>query len=474
MMGQHERQEEMWAEPVNLGKLIPEDASLRKIQRVLKLDFVRQEVARFYGHNGNESVDPVIIVKLMLLLFLDDVASERELLRVTAMRIDYRWFLGYDLTDTVPHHSVLSKARRKWGVELFQRLFERVVTQCVEADLVEGGKIHLDSSLVDAHAALKTVRTFSAEEIAAVCAKTSERLDEAKEGRRSTTDPQAEVVKQGAKPARPRYKTHRAVEDKSGVVTAVETTPGGVDEGSRMMALVAQHQQTTGQSVTTVIGDCKYGIVENFITAQQQGLTTHLADMAARQRQSKSRNPQSPQLFAPEAFAYDEASDTYVCPAGQRLSRVRRDRSEQVWKYIGRKSVCGRCPLRQACTRSKKRGRTINRHEQQPLLDHGRAQARSEAGRADRKRRQYWMEGSFADAANNHGLKRSRWRGLWKQIIQDLLIATCQNLRRLGRALLRLWHRGWNVPASPETFATDFSASFALFYFASKINTPQI
>jgi len=101
-MGRHERQQEMWAEPVNLGKLIPEDAPLRKIQRVLKLDFVREEVTRFYGHNGNESVDPVIIVKLMLLLFLDDVPSERELLRVTAMRIDYRWFLGYDLTDAVP------------------------------------------------------------------------------------------------------------------------------------------------------------------------------------------------------------------------------------------------------------------------------------------------------------------------------------------------------------------------------------
>jgi len=474
MMGQHERQEEMWAEPVNLGKLIRADDPLRKIQRVLKLDFVREEVARFYGHNGNESVDPVIIVKLMLLLFLDGVPSERELLRMTAMRIDYRWFLGYDLTDAVPHHSVLSKARRKWGMEVFQRLFERVVTQCVEAGLVDASRIHLDSSLVDAHAALKTVRTFSAEEIATVCAKTVERLDEAKPSRRSTTDPQAEVVKQGAKPARPRYKTHRAVEDKSGVVTAVETTPGGVNEGSRMMALVAQHEQTTGQSATTVIGDCQYGIVENYIVARQQGLTTHLADMAAAQRQGKGRRASSSQLFAPEAFAYDEATDTYRCPAGQRLSRVRRDRTEQVWKYIGRKTVCGPCPLREACTRSKKRGRTINRHEQQPLLDQGRAQARSEAGQADRKRRQHWMEGSFADAANNHGLKRSRWRGLWRQIIQDLLIATCQNLRKLGRALLRLWYRTWNVPTSLETFATLFCAPFALFCFPRKLFMSQI
>jgi transposase len=286
MMGQHGCQQEIWAEPVNLGKLIPEDDPLRKINRILKLDFVREEVAPFYGRNGNESVDPVIIVKLMLLLFLDDVASERELLRVTAMRIDYRWFLGYDLTDAVPHHSVLSKARRKWGVEVFQRLFERVVTQCVEADLVDAGKIHLDSSLVNANAALKTVRKFSAEEIAAVCAKTSERLDEPKESWRSSTDPQAAVIRQGHQPSRPRYKTHRSVEDKSGVVTAVETTQGDVDEGQKMMFLVEQTQQTTGQGVATVIADCKYGTVENFVAAQQQGLTTHMADLARSQNRS--------------------------------------------------------------------------------------------------------------------------------------------------------------------------------------------
>lgn len=458
----------MWAERVNLGKLIPEDAPLRKIQRVLRLDFVREEVAGFYGHNGNESVDPVIIVKLMLLLFLDDVPSERELLRVTAMRIDYRWFLGYDLTDEVPHHSVLSKARRKWGTEVFQRLFERVVMQCVEANLVDASKIHLDSSLVDADAALKTIRTFSAQEIAVVCAKTSQRLDETKHDRRSTTDPEAEVVKQGGKPARPRYKTHRAVEDKSSIVTAVETTPGGVNEGSRMMALAAQHEQTTGQKATTVIGDCQYGIVANFIAAQQQGLTPHLADMAAAQRKGKGS-----ELFAPEAFTYEETTDTYLCPAGQRLRRSGYDRSEQVWKYIGRTRVCRSCSLRETCT-SGQRGRTIKRHEQQPLLDQGRAQSRSAAGQADRKRRQYWMEGSFADAANNHGLKRSRWRGLGKQIIQNLLIATCQNLRKLGNALLRLGFWALNLPPALEASITRLFALTDFFLFARKLNPSPI
>jgi transposase len=386
MMGRHEKQQEMWAEPVQLGRLIPGDAPLRAINRVLRLDFVREEVARFYGCNGNDSVDPVIVVKLMLLLFLDNVASERELMRVTAMRLDYRWFLGYDLSDIVPHHSVLSKARAKWGGELFQRLFERVVTQCVEAGLVDAGKIHLDSSLVDADTALKTVRKFSCEEIAAACAKTAQRLEEPlpkppKENLRSTTDPEAAVITHGHKPARPRYKTHRAVEDKTGVITAVETTPGGVHDGSRMTPLLEQHEKTTGQGAATVIADSKYGTAD---------------------------------------FTYDEETDTYLCPAGERLRRRKRPEGETIRKYAGRKSICGPCPLRAQCMTGKT-GRIVNRHEYQVLVDAGRAQSRSPQAKADRQRRKYWMEGSFADAANNHGLKRARWRGLWRQTIQDLL-----------------------------------------------------
>jgi transposase len=99
------------------------DHPLRRIEEVLKLDFVRGEVARFYGRKGNVSEDPVVIVKMMILLFLDDVRSERELMRIIPERLDYMWFLGYGLDDVIPNHSVLSKARKRWRQELFDRLF---------------------------------------------------------------------------------------------------------------------------------------------------------------------------------------------------------------------------------------------------------------------------------------------------------------------------------------------------------------
>src|SRR5580698_9093958 len=157
MMGQHAKQNELWVRSANLAGRIPEDHPLRKLQGVLRLDFVREAVVGFYGRNGNVSVDPVIIMKMMLLLFWDNVASERELMRIIPLRIDYLWFLGYGLEDEIPHHSVLSKARKRWGKEVFEGLFARTVEQCLKAGLIDGSKLHVDSSLVRADASLNCV-----------------------------------------------------------------------------------------------------------------------------------------------------------------------------------------------------------------------------------------------------------------------------------------------------------------------------
>ena len=105
---------------------------------------------------------------------------------------------------------------------------------------------------------------------------------------------------------------------------------------------------------------------------------------------------------------------------------------KRTWEYHLSKQVCGACHLRSQCTRAV-HGRTLQRHEHQELVDRARAQAQSRAGRADQRRRQFLSEQSFGDAANNHGFKRSRWRRLWRQQIQDWLIAGIQNIRILLR-----------------------------------------
>ena len=142
---------------LNIDKRIRIDHPLRKIDQFIDFNFVSKEVKDKYGPNGNVSVPPPLILKLMLLLVFYNVRSERELMDTLPERLDWLWFLGYDLDTEIPNHSVLSKARKRWGVEIFKGFFERIVWQCVEAGLVDGSKFFVDSSLVDANASNNSV-----------------------------------------------------------------------------------------------------------------------------------------------------------------------------------------------------------------------------------------------------------------------------------------------------------------------------
>ena len=457
-MGSRDPQKQLWNYQVNLDKRVRSDHPLRRIDEVLKLDFVRGEVARFYGRKGNVSEDPVVIVKMMILLFLDDVRSERELMRIIAERLDYMWFLGYGLDDVIPNHSVLSKARKRWGQELFDTLFYRVVTQCVEAGLVDGSKIHVDSSLIEANASTNSVRTLDAamrEKIQQACREQTGKLDERStqdqaEDRdddnderpadktsveinqrlRSSTDPEATLCRQSGLKSRPRYKNHRVVDDAHEIITAVKTTTGVVNEAHELMGLIEEHNANTARFAETIVADCKYGTTQNYVACQERKLRTHMADLLKHQDNKGRREG----IYPDSAFQYQPQSNTYLCPANEVMKPRRLHSVRLTWEYVTKKGVCLSCRLRALCTRSKT-GRTIKRHRDQKLLERARRQANSQRAKLDRKRRQHLSERSFADAANRHGFKRARWRGLVKQSIQDLLIATIQNLRKLVVAL---------------------------------------
>lgn len=452
-MGIHQKQGELWAKAVDLGGRIPADHLLRRLDKVLDLEFVRQEVCGLYGRRGNVSVDPVILMRLMLLLFLDDVRSERELMRLLPLRIDYLWFLGYGLDDEVPDHSVLSKARKRWGAAVFERLFARVLEQCLVAGLVGAGKVHVDASLVRANASRNSVvKDIVAQQVSKLQSEETS-PDEAPEEQaqptppkhkpvntthRSTTDPDSRVVRHdGGKPS-PCYKNHRVVDDKAGVVTALKTTHGIANDGNELMALLEQHQQRTRRKPSIAVADSCYGDIANLVALAQAGISAHVADLGSRMVNARSAG-----IYPAEAFKYDQHSDTFLCPAGERLHRHHFHQRRGHWEYRPKRGVCAGCSLRSQCTRDKA-GRTLKRHEHQELLEQARRQSHSEAAREDRRRRQWFQERNFAEAAVLHGFKRARWRGLWRQSIQDMLIATLQNLKILARALLwRLCRALW-------------------------------
>jgi transposase len=449
MMGTHTPQKELFTYTVDLDRRVHADHPLRRVQAMVDFTFARAAVAHTYGVNGHESVDPAVLVKLMFLLFHENVRSERELMRRLPERLDWLWFLGFGLDDAVPGHSVLSKARTRWGGGLFEELFVRSVRQCVEAGLVDGTKVHVDGSLVDADASRDSVVKADAETIARIRAAygaQERKLDETKPPSArsetnaklvSTTDPDAPCVSKGPQSgtARPRYKHHRMVDDRCGVITAVATTPGDVAEPAQVTPLLAQHEQNTRREVTALVADRGYGTVETYCELIAQGVRPHLSPMQPKDHKSTG-------LFRKEDFRYDAVADVYVCPVGHRLKPRRFHQRRELTDYVADKQVCARCPLRAKCTKSKT-GRSVARHWREAALEVALAFAKLPEAQADRRRRRHLMEGSFAHAANWHHFKRARWRRLHRQQIQDWIIGAVQNVARLCGAT------GAGVAATP-------------------------
>jgi transposase len=441
---------------LQIGNRVRRNHPLRRIAEVIDFDFIYEEVDDRYGTNGNVSVPPPVLLKMMLLLVLYNVRSERELMETLPERLDWLWFLGYDLDAAIPDHSVLSKARRRWGAEVFRRVFERVVRACVEAGLVDGSKIFVDSSLVDADASRDSVVN-----VADLKAQLTEkyrlleaRLEEAPSERvvgpyadtngecMSATDPDAALVNRGGTELR--YQVHRAVEGQSEVITATEVTPGDVNEAHLLMDLAREHEQTTGEAAGTVVADSKYGTAENYLTCHDAGVQAHIPEF----RQGTEKRLQARGLFMEDRFRYVADRDVYVCPAGQELKRKTLHWKRRRIDYGAPKRVCAACPLRDQCTRNKA-GRTVSRHIRQETLTEMRQAAASPGSLADLRQRQHLCERSFATSVR-YGYKRARWRRLWRVAIQNYLTCTLQNIEKLVKYGLRPAQAGMMVAGHPE------------------------
>jgi transposase len=249
---------------VQLETRVRRDHPLRKIKELIDFDFIYREVEKTYGKNGNVSVPPPVVLKLMLLLVLYNVRSERELMETLPERLDWLWFLGLTIESSIPDHSVLSKARKRWGSATFRKFFERIVSQCVKEGLVDGSKVFVDASYIDANASNNSV--VKKDSLARYLRKGYDEFERRLGGDEATgevnmrhvsmTDPQASIVAQGTKP-KLSYKTHRIVDPACEVITAVEVTPGAINEAHRMLPLINQHDTVTGACAKTVVADSK-------------------------------------------------------------------------------------------------------------------------------------------------------------------------------------------------------------------------
>ena len=444
MMGHQSKvQNKLFYTAVNLEKRIRKDHLLRAVDKLVDFDFIYKQVEAHYGVKGNVSVPPPVLLKLMLLLILYNVRSERELMDTIPERLDWLWFLGYDLDDDIPNHSVLSKARSRWGVEAFKTFFENIVIQCVEAGLVDGSKLFTDASLMDANASNNSV--VNQHSLKRYLNKSYQRLEQRldrldpnsrqnnkKSGKAnlkyiSTTDPDASVVRMGSGQSKLRYKIHRGVDEKAEVITATEVTAGEVNEANRLMSLIDTHQENTGQTLKTAVADSKYGTIENYLVCCDRKINPHFESLDKGRRNTGKRKA----IFEPADFIYNPDEDLFICPAGELLEPRKFRKKRNHIEYVAAAKTCNSCMLKPQCTRSKS-GRSVKRHLRQEELEQMKALSESGLSKRDIRKRQHLMERSYAQGSR-YGFDRARWRGLWRVQIQEYLVAAVQNISILVR-----------------------------------------
>ncbi len=421
-MGRENKKEpKLFYHSLNIEQRVPQDHALRKIAAAVDFSFIRKEVEHLYGVKGNESIDPAVILKLMFLLFYENVKSERALMSQLSYRLDWLWFCGYDFDDTIPNHSVMSKARNRWGAEVFHKFFNNILQQCIKSGLVGGEIIHLDSSLIDANASKDKLQANLQIITDDICGRLDEKTED-KAVKVSPVDPDARLTKKYGKSILG-YKDHRSVDNTHGVITATVTTAANEVDGDKLEVLVQEHHKNTGSKPEKTVADRAYGIGKNYRYLRDNKITPCI--------NHKRKNCNCDPEFSNDKFTYDKKRDVFVCPAGHELVFRQRNIKEARTLYQADRKVCQVCPFADKCLSSRKTGRQVQRSFYEDDIQY----ADSVLSVYERKwllgRRKHCVEGSFADAANNHGFKRARYRGLEKVTIQNLLIASIQNLRKL-------------------------------------------
>lgn len=444
---------------ITIEDLVPAGHLLRKLDAVLDFSFVYEETAGLYHQRcGRPPIDPVMLVKYLLVGFLYGIPSERQIEQRIQTDAALRWYLGLDLFDRVPDHSTISQLRRRKPAfrRVFRRLFEEVVRQCVASGLVSGRLAVTDSTHVKANASRASEREIDVEEEAGnywerLDAYEEEGLEELKRqtGKRrakrtkqvkkdkrrsrkrvSGTDPEAGYMKRPGKPSGFYYLSHQTTDSEHGIITAVTVTPGDVhDSRPYLEQLEYVHQNVV--PLQAAAADSAYDFPLAHRVLEELGIDFFVVPQPAHDRTKAE--------LKRDVFTYEEQRDVYLCPGGKELRRKRlyRSGSGLFWEYWADKKDCSSCPLRQKCLNEtdKAGARKLQDSYFKPVVQQHFSRRWEPEYREALKQRQIWCEGTFAAQKWGHNLTRVLRRGLEAAEDHCLLSAAALNLKRMIRSM---------------------------------------
>lgn len=444
-------------ELVYIEQLVPKEHLLRKIDKAIDFRFIYDKVKdRYCPDNGRPAVDPVVLFKMLFIGYLFGIRSEQQLIREIEVNVAYRWFLGFTLTDKIPHASTFSQNRRRRFNDspVYQEIFDEIVLQAIKRKMVDGKTLYTDSTHLKASAnkgkydkaqVLKSVRDYVEEldrDIDEDRRKHGKKplpprdeTPETKEIKVSTTDPDSGYMVRDGKPKGFFYLDHRSVDGICGIITDSFVTPGNVHDSQPYLSRLDRQRKRFGFKVESAGLDAAYftpHICKGLVERDIYGVIGY------------SRPTHRAGYLRKRDFVYDEACDCQLCPQNHVL-RYRTTTRDGYREYVSDPSVCRNCSLLGQCTASRNHTKAVTRHIWQGYKDIIDEHRYGDKGKAIYKRRKETVERSFADGKELHGHRYARFRGLAKVQMQCLLSAACQNMKKIA---LRIWGRA-NGPCGP-------------------------
>ena len=422
----------------NLEDRIPADHLLRRIDAVLDLSWLRGELAPYYSHTGCPSIDPELMIRMLLVGYCHSIRSERRLCQEVDMNLAYRWFCRLGLEDKIPNHSTFSVNRhgRFRDSDALRQVFESVVCQCMEAGLVGGEGFAVDASVIEADASRfgriegseidwadkQLSRRAIKEYVEALETENSPLNPDQKPKALSPTDPAAAWTRRGRNKVMFSYSLNYLIDMESAVIVDVEATPTRISkEVDATETMLDRTEERFALKPDHIAGDKAYGTGEMLGWLVDREIDPHIPVWDQTKVAANGK-------FVRDDFTYHKERDVYICPNGKVLTTTGRIDKGTTFKYVAKKSDCGQCSLKPQCTTGRERrlGRDIN----QEARDYTQALMWTDA---------YWqsaigrkqIERLFGEAKHHLSMTRLRLRGLTGARDEFLLTATVQNLKRL-------------------------------------------
>jgi transposase len=438
MMGQHDRSESLFYY-FRIEDQVPENHLLRLVDRHVSFDFVREKLRDSYSETGRPSIDPEVLLRILLLGYLYGITSERKLLEELRMHLAWRWFTGLGFDQEIPNHSTFSKNRhgRFQESNLFQELFERIVEQCIQAGLVQGEQMSVDGSFIQAdadhHSRIPREQLAEVAKVNYGARKYLEELEQEngegepvhQQDKVSTTDPDATYMTKGNRAAELGYFDNYLIDNDSCVIVGVQATAARLSqESAAAREMIDRYRERHGRLPQSLAADNTYGNGELLQWLDDRGITPYI-------RVKECPTP-TRDLYGIEKFTYMPEQDRYICPEGKPLKYVGINKLNRVHTYHSTAKRCRGCPQKPQCTRGKYRIVSIHVCEaaRQKAYQIAKTPQFAEALRKRRK-----VEALFSELKNQIGLRRLRLRRIKFVREQFYLAAAAQNLKRLVRFL---------------------------------------